>query len=261
LDMLARPVVVVAAFLLASVALAQTPTASSVTDAKPPAFEVASIKPWDGNGFGIQLRFYIQAAFAIPANSNGLLIGPGWINNTRYVIEAKPPDSVRDAMKTMTAEERNKTTQQMQQSLLADRFNLKAHFETREMPEYELVVAKGGLKMKENSDTTHSGYGLNQTGIKGSAIPLPMLTSALMALPDIGGRVVIDKTGLTGRYDVSLKCTPMSSASPGGAENATDPDSASLFTAIEEQLGLKLVPIKGPVKILVIDHIEQPSPN
>jgi uncharacterized protein (TIGR03435 family) len=138
---------------------------------------------------------------------------------------------------------------------------LKAHFESREMPEYELVVAKGGPKMKENSDTTHSGYGLNQTGIKGSAIPLPMLTSALMALPDIGGRVVIDKTGLTGRYDVSLKCTPMSSASPGGAENATDPDSPSLFTAIEEQLGLKLVPIKGPVKILVIDHIEQPSPN
>jgi uncharacterized protein (TIGR03435 family) len=82
---------------------------------------------------------------------------------------------------------------------------------------------------------------------------------------DIGGREVIDKTGLTGVYDFSLKWTPLQTAAApgGGSETAPSPDveGASLFTAIEEQLGLKLVPTKGPGQVLVIDHIEQPSEN
>jgi len=229
-----------------------------------PSFEVASIKPWDGTGFGIRLLVYIQSAFGVPANSNGLLIGPDWINNARYVIQTKPPDSIRDAMQKMTADEKRKITGQMQQSLLADRFKLKAHFETREMPEYELVVAKGGLKLKENPDTSQSGISVGSSAIKGTAVSVPMLVNMLMAAPDIGGRVVINKTGLTGRYEVSLKWTPISSASPGndnGAAPSADADTVSLFTAIEEQLGLKLVPTKGQGQVLIIDHIERPSAN
>ena len=241
----------------AAVAQDNRAQAGSVADPAKSSFEVASIKPWDGTGFGIAPLSYIKLAFGVPVNSAGLVIGPDWINNTRYVIETKPPDSVRDAMKTMTAEQRDKINQQMQQSLLADRFKMKAHFETRQMPEYELVVAKGGEKMKENPDRTHSGYTWSATGIIGTSVPVPALTNALMATSDIGGRVVIDKTGLTGRYDISLKWASISSTSPG----AGDPDSVSLFTAIQEQLGLKLVPTKGPVQVLVIDHIERPSAN
>ncbi len=229
-----------------------------------PSFEVASIKPWDGTGFGIRLLVYIETAFGVPANSNGLVIGPDWINNARYVIQTKPSDSIRDAMQKMTADEKRKITGQMQQSLLADRFQLKAHFETREMPEYELVVAKGGLKLKENPDASPSGIAIGSSAIKGIAVPVPILVNLLMAAPDIGGRVVINKTGLTGRYDVSLKWVSISGASPAAGDAAVlsaDADSVSLFTAIEEQLGLKLVPTKGPLQVLMIDHIERPTEN
>lgn len=224
------------------------------------AYEVATIKPAEGNGPGIPLRAYIQAAFGIPVNSKGWVIGPEWIEGARYMIQGKPPDSVRNAMQTMSADERMKENRQMEQSLLADRFQLKAHFETRELPKYELVIAKGGPKLKENPDRTQGRAGISSSGIRGTAVPMRNLIDFLMSVQDVGGRVVINKTGLTGTYDVSLKWAPMS-AGNGGAESPADADAPSFFTAIEEQLGLKLVPTDGPGQVLVIDHIERPSEN
>jgi uncharacterized protein (TIGR03435 family) len=230
-----------------------------------PAYEVATIKPWDGKGFAIMsLRLYIQESFGISPNIIGRVIGPEWINSARYVIQAKPPDSIRDAMKTMTPAERMKETDLMQQSLLADRFQLKAHFETREMPVYQLVLAKGGSKLKEEPDPTKHGFGMSASGFRGSAT-IHDLIDVLECAGDIGGREVIDKTGLTGVYDFSLKWTPLQTAAASGGESggapSPDVEGASLFTAIEEQLGLKLVPTKGPGQVLVIDHIERPSEN
>src|SRR5580693_1603850 len=100
-----------------------------------PAYEVATIKPWDEKAarpFGMPLRIYIQRAFGIPLNTTACVIGPDWINSAKYVIQGKPPDSVRDAMQTMTLEQKSRETGLMEQSLLADRFKLKAHWETRE---------------------------------------------------------------------------------------------------------------------------------
>ncbi len=232
-----------------------------------PAYEVATIKPGQLNvpgGRGVPLRGYIQQAFGIPPNIAGSVIGPDWINSTRYVIQGKAPDSIRDAMQTMTIAERMKENDLMMQSLLADRFQLKAHFETREMPMYQLVQAKGGSKLKEEPDPTKHQIRTNSSSFQGGAT-IHELIDHLECSPDVGGREIVDKTGLAGLYDFSFKWTPLqtTAANGGGSGSPASPDveGASLFTAIEEQLGLKLVPTKGQGQVLIIDHIEQPSAN
>jgi uncharacterized protein (TIGR03435 family) len=228
-----------------------------------PAYEVATIKPAEANGRGVPLRTYIGWAFGVSPNIIGSIIGPDWINSTRYVIEGKAPDSIRDAMQTMSPAERTKENDLMQQSLLADRFQLKAHFETREMPTYQLVLAKGGSKLKEEPDPSKHQFRTKSNGLLGS-VTIHNLIDFLECAPDVGGREVIDKTGLDGLYDISLTWTPLQTAAPGGGSGTApspDAEGASLFTAMEEQLGLKLVPAKGQQQVLVIDHIERPSEN
>ena len=245
---------------------AQPPATPAVmTSQQVPAYEVATIKPAGANEYAPPLRVFIQGAFGIPRNSIGWVIGPDWINSTRYVIHGKPSDSVQMAMQTMTLEERRKQVRLMDQALLSDRFKLKAHFETREMPVYQLIVAKDGPKLKENPDSTSGQVAVGASVIRGKAVPMHNLIGGLESVPDIGGRVVIDKTGLAGAYDLVLKWTPLEATAPSSdlskAAPSTDSEGVSLFTAIEEQLGLKLVPAKGPGQVLVIDHIEQPSEN
>lgn len=230
-----------------------------------PAFEVATIKPWDGKGFASPLRVYIQQAFGISPNLTGRVIGPDWIDSTRYVIQSKPPDAIRDAMQAMTPAERRRENGLMTQSLLTDRFQLKTHFETREMPLYQLVLAKAGSRLKEDPDPTKRRIAMNPTLFRGTATTIQDLIQVLECSADLGGREVVDKTGLVGTYDISLKWAPLQTATaPGGSTEAApspDVEGASLFTALEEQLGLKLVPAKGPGQVLVIDHIQQPSAN
>lgn len=232
---------------------------------KMPAYEVATIKPAEPNGFRPPLRVYIQRAFGIPPNIIGRVIGPDWINSTKYAIQGKPPDSIRDVMQTMTNADRMKEEDLMMQSLLADRFQLKAHFETREMPAYELVLAKGGSKLTEDSDPTKRRVAVGGSMIRATAAPIHILIDVLECAPDVGGREVIDKTGLSGTYDISLKWTQLQTAAAPGGGSGSPPspsmEGASLFTAIEEQLGLKLVPTKSPGQVVVIDHVEKPSEN
>lgn len=245
-----------------------TPLVAATPTEPMPVYEVATIKPIDSSGFGPSLRMYIQQAFGISPNTTGSVVGPDWINTARYAINGNPPDALRIAMKSMTDAERQQQTELMQQSLLADRFQFKAHFETREMSIYELTIAKGGSKLKEADDPTKRKVGVNlghPSVFQGTAA-INSLIDFLQCSSDIGGRRVIDHTGLTGAYTFSLKWTspqPASSADSASAGNtpAPDVDSQSLFTAIEEQLGLKLIPTKGPSQVLIIDHIEQPSPN
>jgi bla regulator protein BlaR1 len=230
-----------------------TPPVTTASSQQMPVYDVATIKPAGVNEYASPLRVYIQGAFGIPVNSIGWVVGPDWINSTKYVIRGKPPESMQRAMQTMTAAERSKQDRLMKQALLADRFKLKAHFETREMPVYQLIVAKDGPKLKENPDSTLSRVGFSPSVIRGKAVPMHNLIDCLESVPDIGGRVVIDKTGLSATYDLELKWTPLDGTPSPDMEGAT------LFTAIEEQLGLKLVPAKSSGQVLVIDHIEPPS--
>jgi uncharacterized protein (TIGR03435 family) len=160
----------------------------------------------------------------------------------------------------------------MFQSFLIDRFKLKVHWETKELPVLALVVAKGGPKLQEAKpgDTYangikgpdgkpggHAGMMMRGRGrLTGQGIPIasmvPPLTQEL-------GRIVQDKTGLTGKYDIQLRWTT-DDAAPD-SRSASDPSAPSIFTAIQEQLGLKLESRKAPVEVLMIDHVDQPSPN
>jgi bla regulator protein BlaR1 len=256
------------------------------TTGKLPAFEVASIKPdksagngpvmvhFTSDGFNatnIPLKMLIREAYGVEENQ--ILGAPSWLNSHSYDIEAKVDSSVVGDLQKLSLAQRKL----MLQPLLVDRFKLQVHPETKDLPVYELVVAKSGPKLKEAKpgDTYsngikgpdgHSGPGLMwiQDGhLTCQAIPISDLARLLSQRL---GHNVLDKTGLTGKYDYVVQWpreeaqAPMSDGAEGGAP-APDSSEPSIFTAIQEQLGLKLESGRAPVEVLVIDHVEAPSEN
>jgi uncharacterized protein (TIGR03435 family) len=176
-----------------------------------------------------------------------ILEGPSWLASTRFDFQAKADT---EQMKGLTSEQDRDLKRRMVQALLAERFQLKLHEETRTLPAYDLILAKGGSKLHPSGSNGKS-IGIGRTYFNGEG-----LTTVLIAqeLSQIAGRVVVDKTNLAERYDLKLKWTPDDAP-------ATDNSDPSLFTAIQEQLGLKLEPAKEAAPVLVIDHIEMPTPN
>jgi bla regulator protein blaR1 len=258
-----------------------------------PSYEVATIKRPDesteqgrafmagaraSGGRGLTIRGYIQSAYGIPIGSRERVVGgPAWISSEFYIIQEKVPDEIQDTMQKMTPADRLNENRMMQQMLLQERFKLKVHFETREMPVFELVAAKGGLKIKEvpppppgplpprraggplppGMDMRRIGNGhMEMTAM---ATTMPVFISRLANQEDLNGRPIVDKTGFTGNFDVvGMTWTP-----PGlpAAFGGSDPGGTSLFTTLNETLGMKLVPGKAPVEVVVIDSIERPSEN
>ena len=257
-----------------------------------PSFEVVSIRPWkpkpspppppsdtttaprervapgppggqttDRVHMILLARLLIAFAYGLPFGfENHIFGGTDWLDSDQYEIQAKIEDSLFAAMKTMTPAQQREQVALMEQSLLADRFKLKVHFETREMPVYALTVAKGGPKLtpaKDGEATRLSVIDIEQ-GLQMTAKAVTI--DAWIHSPFLGGRMVVDQTGLNGAYDFQLK---WGRAQPvvSDAGQASGPDVPLLFTAIQEQLGLKLVPSKAPQEVIVIDHIERPSEN
>lgn len=187
--------------------------------------------------------------------------GADWIGTAgaRYDIEATTEERV-------VTEERY---HQMLQMMLADRFQLRVHVEAHEEPVYLLVPDKKGLKLKAtdpkscvpaspevtflpNGTACGTPYGLNGTHFEGTGMTTTTLARYLGL---VAGRPVIDRSGYVGMVDIKIDFTPENRVSP-------DPDSPpSIFTALPEQLGLRLQPETGPVEVLVIDHVERPSEN
>lgn len=194
-----------------------------------------------------QAAILLQSAYNLPMDFESQIAGaPGWVFSEadRYEIEAKIDDSMFAAMQAMTPAQQSEQVELMEQALLADRFKLKVHYETRELPAYALVVAKGGPKLtpaKEGETSQLSTLGDETTG---TAVTLDQFVRSPLLRQD--GRIVIDQTGLTGKYDFTLK-------------RESGADAPAFFTLIQEQLGLKLVPTKTKVEVVVIDHIERPS--
>ena len=260
--------------------LAQTPSApSSLT------FEVASIKPTApgthmsriqfGPGGGITitnstLKGLVRLAYDV--QDFQVTGGPGWYEADRYDVIAKPnasPDSENTTMadsRAMTDAQRQKAQAEVQQrlrALLADRFQLKIYRETKEQTIYALVVARGGSKLQEAKEPGSSmSMGGRRLTAKGTT-----MTFLVGSLSGKLGRPVLDKTGLTGHYDFTLQFAPdppAPGAGPSGEKTepgASDPEGPSIFTALQEQLGLKLDSQKGPVEMIVVDHAEKPSEN
>jgi uncharacterized protein (TIGR03435 family) len=252
-------------------------------------FEVASIKPnrSDDHRFSIQmlpgggvrmtgttLKMLLTQAYDV--REFQISGGPGWINTDRWDIMAKSErsaasDSLPDDLRNMTDEQRKTAAEQMREqlrALLADRFQLTLHRETKEQSVYALVVAKGGSKLKESETQGSAGpRGMMRMGrgqVSGQAMPLQQLTEVLSSQL---GRPVIDRTGLKGNFDFKLEWTPdpgQPAAMPANGPDApppSDPNGPSIFTAVQEQLGMRLESTKGPVELLVVDTVEKPSEN
>jgi uncharacterized protein (TIGR03435 family) len=287
-------------------ALAVMPAASQ-TPAQKPSFEVASIKlNTSGDdrvsvdaamgrfaATNVSLRILVRyaydrrlpedemrrAAFLFSSTAALQIIGgPGWMNNDRFDIEAKPPQDHPVTQVQM---------QSMMQALLEDRFQLKTHREMREVPTYNLTIVKEG-KMKVSGESLPASVTAQGEKLPpmprgristfvigkprrplvmtmfGNAIPISTL---IPQLESAAGRPITDKTNLKELYDVLLQFSPEQSANSLAPPDATqtsppsDPSGPSIFTAIQQELGLRLEPSKGSVEVLVIDSVQRPSEN
>ncbi len=223
-----------------------------------PAFDVASVKAVDVSTLGdainmnlgtvrngevtfgnATLNDCVRFAYGIPSDAQ--ISGPEWIKSKRYLynIDAKTAPGASSAQ-----------LQAMMQTLLAERFQVVTHREQKEMSYYALETAKGGVKMQPVKEVPDGFQGKNWGGSIDNILAMPKLAYLLSRFET--ERPIIDRTGLDGVYQVKLSWTlrPLQNASPDAA-------GISLFTALEEQLGLKLEARKGPVDVLVVDGAEK----
>ena len=237
-------------------------------------FDVASVRMGDPNSVrqGIHIQpggrfnttnttLKMLVAFAYDVENYQIAGGPAWSESDKFTIDAKPVDPAL----IPSGPEGDAQIRLMVRSLLAERFKVSVHRDTKEDRIYNLVIGKNGSKLNETNPAT---VGQNLEGRTGqftaTGVPLSMLTQSLSRQL---GRPVIDKTGLSGRYDFKLTYVPESRDGIFGQVLPTDPAAAdnlettALFTALQEQLGLKLESAKGPIEIVVIDQAERPTEN
>jgi len=261
-----------------------TPSHAQTTPS--PSFEVATVKPIDaknsqppsvlisGDRFaatGMTLQALIKIAYDMNYGADRQVSGgPAWVGSARFDVDAKEDAAWAEKLKQLPDEQRGAELRQMLQGLLAERFKLQVHHQSSELSVYELVLAKSGSKLmpsvaqlstnqqdrpeKRRTAIRFAGKGV----LEGNDADPQTLVTALSMQPEIGGRLVVDKTGLTGKYDFTLKWTPDTAQ---GADSTGTDTGLSLFTALQEQLGLRLESTKAPVDIIVIDHVELPSSN
>jgi uncharacterized protein (TIGR03435 family) len=252
----------------------------------PPAFEVATVKPMDakhplppsinisGDRFqatGMTLKELIKIAYDLNYGADRQVSGgPAWTASTRFDVDAKEDPALSEKLTQMSSDERGEQLRRMLRSLLTDRFKLQVHREKSELAIYELVMAKSGSKLMpsvglpsskdaDNAAKPRSWIRFAGKGVlEGTAADPQMLVTVLSMQPEIGGRLVVDKTGLTGKYDFTLKWTPDMGQ---GAEPSGTDAGPSLFTALQEELGLRLQPTKAPVDVIAIDQVQLPIAN
>jgi len=263
-----------------------------------PSFEVASVKPnrsndnrvmlgnQPGGGFtatNVALRTLMIVAYQL--QDFQIVNAPDWAGSERFDIAAKA--SVDGGPATgLEAAPNPALFRQRLQALLADRFKLAAHNDTKQLPIYNLVLARSdgslGPQLRPSSVDCEAATAANRGRGPGMPAPGARPSCGMMMAPGkfVGGsaqipqlvqqlsvavhRVVVDRTGLSGRFDLELSWTPdqMPAAVPGGPTlPPVDPNGPSIFTALQEQLGLKLESATGPVPVLVVDHVERPSEN
>jgi uncharacterized protein (TIGR03435 family) len=208
--------------------------------------------------------FLIQFAYNLNSGSTEQIVGiPAWGNKLTYDIRAKADAATTTALTHMSPADRMDALRSMVKAMLQDRFALRTHYEPRQLSVLALRVLPQGPKLiPVNDGVSHNGWsGLHNPGAgktQGRDATLKMLADALSTKSEIGGKLVVDQTGLKGHYDFDLHWSPQDLRPDASADSASGP---SLFTALQEQLGLKLEATKATVDCVVIDHIEQPSPN
>ena len=255
---------------MACAALVSTAICAPQTPEVPLKFEVASVKPSDPSVGGTNVRYpgdtftgtgiTARNCIALAYNLQPYLLegGPRWIADQRYDVTARLPAGT---VKGPQDPERVPRIRAALQALLADRFQLAVHRETKVVPGYALMVAKGGFRLKEAAD---DGKGVDISSNRGKLVAerISMGTLARNLSGNLGSPVV-DKTDIPGIYNLTLTWTPDEIQSPRkpGAETAEPGAGPSIFSALQEQLGLRLERQKAAVEMLVIDRIEKPAAN
>src|SRR5579863_10277682 len=231
--------------------------------AQSPAFEVASVRLNQAAGgrirrdpgrldiTGMTLRAMLRYAYDV--RDIQISGGPAWLDSDHWDIAAT-------AGREVTDDERKK----MLQALLRERFKMTIHRESKELPVYALVVAKNGSKLKPNTEGNQERVMLNAKAglftMMGEDVTAPKIAEVLFGQVK---RIVIDRTGIEGSFDFKLEWVPDAANMPSinGAKMEPSVEGPSIFTAVQEQLGLKLEATKGPVEILVIDRAEKATEN
>ena len=243
----------------------------SQTSSGEPAFEVASIKPVDSGPKSARyivmqgphrfvekdytLKRLIAAAYNL--NPKAVTGGPAWMESEHYDILALTPGEKQPNHDQQMA---------MLRTLLSDQFKLNFHREPRVFPIYELQVAKGGSRLKTSTAAPTDQPYLIST-VYPQKIVMPAKNASMADFVSVLQRAildrpVVDKTGLTGRFDFNLEWAPDESQFNGDIPAApSDAPEPPFFTAIQQQLGLRLVATRGPIPAIVVDHVEHPSPN
>jgi uncharacterized protein (TIGR03435 family) len=255
--------------------------------AAPLSFDVASIKLNHGTPnlhftpspsgslhvTSITIKDLINVAYEI--NDPQLVGAPDWVNTERCDIDAKLDDAAAQEEAKLSPAQRTARLHLRLQSLLADRFKLTVSHETKELPIFALVVAKGGPKFSPASPTppvpgSHDpqappgrmAQGPMPTGqwlLMMNGAPMSQLLLGLGGRPETAGHFITDETGLTATYTFTMHWTPTNVSDAAAA--SSDPADVSIFTALQEQVGLKLEARKGPVPAIVVQHIERPTEN
>lgn len=248
----------------ASSAIAQNSSAVPDTSPKPDAFEVATIKPHPGvdgvissggppgryNASNITAKMLIEQAFDLPADQ--VTGGPPWIESQHLDVNAKIADDRWQQISKLHNEEKTRAIDAMLQALLEERFGLVISHHPKELTVYALVLAKGGSKLPPAGSPRSKGpSGSFMMGMTQNDIPVIALARFLSSHFH---RMVLDQTGLTGRYDINFTVPIPEERTPEASDEA-------IFQALEDELGLKLVSRKAVVDTINIDHLEQPSEN
>ena len=257
-----------------------------------PSFSVVSVRPSKDNdgvkGSSTTLAAYrsertplsavLSYAFGMGYDQE-LVNAPTWVTHDPFDIQARLDDDQMTTLGKLSRDDREETMRLMVQSMLAERSHLVYHFETRQLPLYQLEIAKSGLKCPADPEAPHAIPDMSRPRFRWSAAPAPpppprdapvpvpaphpllhmrtrgwpfwLLVTMISHQPELEGRPVVDKTGIDGAYDCQLTW------SHGGADEPGDP----FFDALQKQIGLKLQFTKGPVEVLVIDSIQQPTEN
>lgn len=248
------------------IGMANAPRLRGQTSSVAPAFEVASIKAAKPGTRGFTAEMLPGGRFVATNVTLKMLIadaykvydfqivgGPAWLESQRFSIDAKPD------VKTQPT---NAQVRKMLQALLADRFQLKLHRDSKESPVYSLVIGKRGSKLEpaKEPDATPYFRTLNRRQIIAKNAPIEFLTEALSTFM---GRPVVDKTELKGGFDYNLLWTPDETQARAGDETLSnlDPERPSIFNAMQEQLGLKLEAQRAPVEFMIVERAEKPSEN
>ncbi len=292
-------IVMAAQLSFGQVVAGQTAAMSGVASTALSAYDVVSVKPVhperilsmgaqetpDGiNAETVTVAMLVQNAYSSAENlpiDDAVTGLPDWAKADYFSVQAKMNSDQVAAFAKLSKAEQRASRQAMLQALLGDRFKLKVHRETRQVLAYELVVAKGGPKMTEGA-TDDPGAPMGPNGkpmrsflqfhsskpgtlvITGNGCSMEQLASALTHNSGLNHKLT-DKTGLTGKYRFTLTFAFSQGVGPvpaGGPTDAAVPDDTpSIFDALEDQLGLKLQRGTGTVDVVIVDHVERPTPN